>query len=304
MTQNAPSIRYHFRPTHTIFVKLQIWDLVDNTAVAPKANVEVNTTTNFATWFSKSPRLVTAHDEGPIYVFTIKKRGVNVAYHRDVGVKKPATSITILDERTMAVALTEFVQIQWLDGDPKVSGRWKTVAQISPSLSKVASVRSVHTITQNKVLVSYNDEQAIIWQLTRDSVGSVEPQVLNVFSLPGLVVDSMANRILCTDHASRTYKSFKIGAGSVELQATLSPRTRDAYKTPQTASTATFLPPHGNAVVGGGVGQLILFDDQGNRLQNLSFEDESEQRSTVEQANRACVAPQSISQSILTTEAK
>lgn len=96
--------------------QLQIWDLVDNKAVAPKANVEVNTTTNFATWFSKSPRLATAHDEGPVYVFTIEKRGVDVVYHRDVGVKKPATSIAILDESTMAVALTEFVQIQWLDG--------------------------------------------------------------------------------------------------------------------------------------------------------------------------------------------
>lgn len=91
---------------------------------------------------------------------------------------------------------------------------------------------------------------------------------------------------MCTDHASRTYKSFKIGAGGVEPQATLSPRTRDVYKTPQPASTATFLPPYGNAIIGGGVGQLILFDDQGNRLQNLSFKDESEQCSMVEQANR------------------
>ncbi|KAJ4486581.1 hypothetical protein C8J55DRAFT_487571 [Lentinula edodes] len=270
--------------------QLQIWDLVDKTAVAPKANVEINTTTNFATWFSKSPRLVTAHDEGPVYVFTIENPGVDIAYHRDIGVEKPATSIAILDERTMAVALTEFVQIQWLD-----EGRWKTLGQISPSLNEGTSVRSVHTITQNRVLVSYSDEQAIIWQITRDSVGYVEPQVLNVLSLPGLVVDSIGNRILCTDHASRTYKSFKIGADGVEPQAILSPRTRDVYKTPQPASTATFLPPYGNAIIGGGVGQLILFDDQGNRLQNLSFKDESEQRSMVEQANRACVAPQSIS---------
>ncbi|KAH7869939.1 hypothetical protein F5879DRAFT_925142 [Lentinula edodes] len=284
--------------------QLQIWDLVDNTAVTPKANVEVNTTTNFAIWFSNSPRLVTAHDEGPVYVFTIKNPGVDIAYHRDIGVEKPATSIAILDERTIAVALTEFVQIQWLDEDPEESGRWKTIAQISPSLNEGTSVRSVHTITQNRVLVSCSDEQAIIWQITRDSVGSVEPQVLNVFLLPGLIVDSIGNQILCTDHASRTYKSFKIGAGGVEPQATLSPRTRDVYKTPQPASTATFLPPYGNAIIGGGVGQLILFDDQGNRLQNLSFKDESEQCSMVEQANRACVAPQSISQSTLTTEAK
>ncbi|KAH7876065.1 uncharacterized protein C8R40DRAFT_1169717 [Lentinula edodes] len=277
-------------------IQIQIWDLLDFGMQVPKANIEVNTTTNFMTWFPKSSRLVTAHDKGPVYVFTIEEHGVDVDCHRNVGVESAATSIAILDERTMAVALTLFVQLQRLTVAPgdSVESRWCTIGQLPPPARKSTVVQSVHTLTENKILVVYQNDYAVVWKISSDVVDSM---ILNAFTLPGLVNDVCSNgdRILCTDHASRTYRIFKIRAQVADLQAILPPRTRDASKASQLTSTAIFLPPHGTAVVGGGVGQMVLFDDQGNRLQNLSFEDENHRQLTAEQVDLAYAVPQSIS---------
>ncbi|KAJ4478941.1 hypothetical protein C8R41DRAFT_922803 [Lentinula lateritia] len=286
-------------------VQIQVWDLLDDTIQVPKTSVEVDTITNFITWFPKSPRLATAHDEGPVYVFTIEKTGVDVdCCQRNIGVESPATYIAILDEETMAVALAALVRIQKLAVvsrekliEENREKRWNTVGQLLPPRNGSHLVKSIHALAEGKVLVAYENNHVVVWQINSNATGSIHPQIINEFPLPGPVTDvcHKANRILCTDHVSSTYKIFEFGTGAVSLQATLHPRTRDTMKAPQRISTAIFLPPHGNAIIGGGVGQMVLFDDHGSRLQNLSFKDESEQRFTSEQANRAHVTPQSIS---------
>ncbi|KAJ4463217.1 hypothetical protein C8J55DRAFT_567801 [Lentinula edodes] len=262
-----------------------VWDL-DKTNTVPISTTHGRRVTGrirSLAWFPTRHRLILAHDSGVVYVVTFGINSVATAGVREPGFHQNAVSIAVLNDNLFAVAFTKTVQIRYerpgsqdsLEGDWALLGCLKSPPAIQGLSISSLTIDSIHTIKDQRLLVSYGKMIIVEWLIL-----SVEPFYANIQKLihaPGSVTDVSSNdSYLISDNAAGSYQLFSLLYSSSVTFIPRYPGTDMA----QQISAAKFLGR--DLIIGGGNGQLVLWNTEASRLQNLKVDIDKRSHALIE----------------------
>ncbi|KAJ3963799.1 hypothetical protein EV361DRAFT_874540, partial [Lentinula raphanica] len=260
-------------------VCVDIWDLKNTDDTAPLAQYSPDSMIrpiSFLTWSTECHRLAVCFEGGLVCVIAMKigspkLSSLAVGFRLTFGEGHEGNLrvfAAFLREDILAVAMGKDVEIRCYledDNDP----RWDLKSQLSSSAHSTGkslptgNIQSIHSFSQNRILVSYENQVANIWRFEQSAEGFLRHE--STTTLPGVIAKGT---VLVA--AAGTYQVVLLGsttAGSIFIPH--DPIT--GY--PQTISCARYLSD--DLIIGAGTSQLVLWNaDLGNRLQNLSIQDQ------------------------------
>ncbi|KAJ3910814.1 WD40-repeat-containing domain protein, partial [Lentinula edodes] len=255
-------------------IRVDIWDVKSTIKTVPLARYDSESKDDRVctiAWSPESSRLTVSYLGGLVYVITMNDDSSLVAgfYHSAKAPNRRAMSV-FLHKDLLAVALGKVVEIRiHLSNDTYHWGLLKTLPDTPiDKYLPIGDIQSIHAMTQNHILLSYENGVASIW-----NVGQLNPLTFHhetTMFLPGVINDICPAKGTILVTATGTYQIFLLGSQTV--QSIFIPRDPQT-KHPQAVSCAKFLSD--DVIIGAGVGQLILWNaDLGNRLQNLIYNDQ------------------------------
>ncbi|KAJ3806609.1 hypothetical protein F5876DRAFT_80522 [Lentinula aff. lateritia] len=228
-----------------------IWDL-DKTSTIPISTTHGRRVTGrirSLAWFPTWHCLILAHDSGVVYVVTFGINSVMAAGVYEPGFHQNVVSIAVLSDNLFAVAFTKTVQIRYkrpgsqdsLEGDWALLGCLKSPPVIQGLNISSLTIDSIHTIKDQRLLVSYG-KMIIVTDVSSN------------------------NSYLISDNAAGSYQLFSLLYSSSVTFIPCYPGTDMA----QQISAAKFLSR--DLIIGGGNGQLVLWNTEASGLQNLKVD--------------------------------
>ncbi|KAJ3767208.1 WD40-repeat-containing domain protein [Lentinula raphanica] len=221
-------------------------------------------------WFAHQHRLILGHRGGHVYTIDDKDTRFSTAGIRPENFHEDATSIAVLDEQIFAVAFTKSVMIyearsQEFKDDLEVLGSLQSPPAIEGLDVANVQVSGIHMLPARRLLVSYGNVAAVEWQIT---LNPFRASVLRLFDIPGAICGTSpcGNKFLIANNTGAAYELHSFS--SRRSPQLFVPRR---YKEAQPITTASFLSD--GIIVGGSVGQLVIWDDEARRLQHIDFLD-------------------------------
>ncbi|KAJ3963653.1 WD40-repeat-containing domain protein [Lentinula raphanica] len=265
-------------------VCVDIWDL-KNTHNAPLAQYNPDSMIHpisFLTWSTECHRLAVCFEGGLVCVIALKigeeLSSLAVGFRLKSGEAQQGNVRVLaafLRDDILAVAMGEDVEIRCFleDGsDP----RWDLKSKLTPSASctgnnlPTGNIQSIHSIPEDCILVSYENQAANVWGFEQSVEGFLTCAHKFTTTLPGVINDVSKARGTILVAAAGTYQVLVLG--STTAQSIFIPHDPiTGY--PQTISCARYVSE--DVIIGAGTSQLILWNAElGNRLQNLPIQNQ------------------------------
>ncbi|KAJ3753172.1 hypothetical protein EV360DRAFT_74727 [Lentinula raphanica] len=270
-----------------------IWDM-HNQDRFPHTTTHDQKTSHFKSlqWFPNLPRLAVVHSGGRAYVLTFGGNEIESLGIRESGFREDGVGIAVLCEDLIAFAFTKTVQIRQYSYSPGVTtNEWPLIGTLrSPPAPKGCMVMdlaidSIYALSARRILVSYG-RMFIVYvdhiyhgflktkYLDREwDISSLKPfhaNILRTKRVLGTVTDVSPRDdcYLVSNNAAGTYQIESLDSES-SLRSFV-PRHRVSGNA-EHISVAQFIGR--SLIIGGGMGQLVLWNSEARRLQNLVFEE-------------------------------
>ncbi|KAE9386596.1 hypothetical protein BT96DRAFT_1005933 [Gymnopus androsaceus JB14] len=225
--------------------------------------------------------LVCTHKDARIYTAVLTDVGYVGGGFRPVGAHSTALMSTTLSDRLIAVAYTDAVRILRFRIDEFQNIVWDNLGSLprppaaEDYLVENLAIQSVHSLSINSLLVSYGipgGANTLVFTWRIKSLIPFNAEVQGVNQVSGFISDvsRKLNAILVTDTMDGAYKLYE--SGSSFHRRVYTPRFQNALgqrTVAQPVSSALFLDK--DSILGTGVGQLVLWREDSNTLQNLVF---------------------------------
>ncbi|KAJ3741649.1 hypothetical protein EV360DRAFT_90346 [Lentinula raphanica] len=225
-------------------------------------------------WFGHQHRLILGHQGGHVYTIDNKDTKFGTAGIRPHEFHEDATSIAVLDDQIFAVAFTKSVLVfevvsqgKELNDDLEALGLLNSPPAIEGIDVANVCISSLHMLPARRLLVSYGNALAVEseWQIT---LNPFRASVLRSFAIAGIICQTSpcGNKFLVANDSGAAYELHSFS--SRRSPQLFVPRR---HKEAQPITAANFL--SNGIVVGGSIGQIVIWDGEARRLQNIDFLD-------------------------------
>ncbi|KAJ3765637.1 WD40-repeat-containing domain protein [Lentinula raphanica] len=269
-----------------------VWNIKDAAATSPHSTYTVRATNMHSEsstcssikdnvscliWSQDIPRLAIGRTGGSVHVVTLDEgisANISGFLHSATtpALATKSVAVTFLGNNVIASAMGRIVELRKLHITDTTS-RWLHIGEIPPppvyqgkEVSGNADIQSIYAFNEDNVLVSYEDGSIVVWKVHLS--GNLFFEFKNMKQISGVVNDVCADTILATDFEMGTYTLWPVGSG--EPIGKLIPRGTELPPSSQPVCVAKFI--NSSLVIGGGVGQILLWDvTEFRRLQTLRF---------------------------------
>ncbi|KAJ3992580.1 hypothetical protein F5050DRAFT_1811336 [Lentinula boryana] len=252
---------------------VDIWDAEDDARTSPvsttrKHSERTHPALRCLAWIPHEPRLVLAHCRGIIYTINVnrlRKKFATAGIRAD-SFYEDGVSIAAIDKTLFVVAFTKTVQVLELRPGSEDTGDDLVLLGTLQSPPAAAgldiaklNVTGVFPLSTRHILVSYDHLVVVEWELQSAPFHAIVVRTVHIAGIIG-------GNLLVTNNAAGAYELHSWPTSKVPVSFV--PR-EPATKLAQPIMSSQFL-SH-TCVVGGGLGQLIIWDTEATRLQTLKF---------------------------------
>ncbi|KAJ3793440.1 WD40-repeat-containing domain protein [Lentinula aff. detonsa] len=224
-------------------------------------------------WCPSTTKLAIGYDEGSVSVLSLHDGVVLMeGFGCAASPVDSVSGLTWLSPTLLAVSTRSTVEI-WRFVSDDGQRLWSSCGAIPdppiiPGQPQMPLISTMHALADHQLMVQYADSggRTVIWNL------SFDPFLARLLILPWKLqhrindVSISTRHALYTDHDTGTYGLLKIDSQQPAMQCY--PQALES-RAPQLVSCVKFISK--DLLIGGGVGQLILWNHSLRRLQNLVY---------------------------------